>query len=145
MVDYLDAPREPAPEDRFWITDPAGHRQHENERTDHLVGETIQTVFGDAVVMAGPTLPPDEWICDLCNDRILTRWGDEPWPVPMVGGYALCIDHYHQLQEQPETDRFGEPIRGSRLGPWPQIACNCDPCQTQIRAWGLMTLKPTLN
>ncbi|MEA3376723.1 MAG: hypothetical protein U9R72_11080 [Chloroflexota bacterium] len=32
----------------------------------------------------GPTLGPDEVICDLCNAKVQLR------PVPVVNGYALC-------------------------------------------------------
>jgi hypothetical protein len=39
--------------------------------------------FGDDVE-TGPTLPPDEVICDYCNASIQTR------PVAMVGEDALC-------------------------------------------------------
>lgn len=35
-------------------------------------------------VEVGPTLGPDEVVCDICNDLILIR------PVPLVDGHALC-------------------------------------------------------
>ncbi|MGC9335884.1 MAG: hypothetical protein ACP5JJ_17195 [Anaerolineae bacterium] len=39
--------------------------------------------MGDEVTV-GPTLGPDEVICDLCNAQVQVR------PVPVVNGYALC-------------------------------------------------------
>ena len=41
--------------------------------------------MGDEVTV-GPTLGPDEVICDLCNAEVQLR------PVPVVNGYALCQD-----------------------------------------------------
>jgi hypothetical protein len=120
---------------RFWITDPRGHRLYEEEHKPED-GSLIDTVFGEAVVIRPPLPPGDLWVCDLCNEEILTRFGGEPWPVPMFGGYALCHDHLVEAMEWPEEDnRTGAEIVGTRLGPWPLHVCACPPCVHKATDW----------
>lgn len=120
---------------RFWITDPRGHRLHERQHNPPD-GSTIDTPFGEAVVIRPPLPPGDLWVCDLCNEEILTRFGGEPWPVPMFGGYALCHDHLIEAMDWPEEDnRTGEEIPGTHLGPWPLHVCACPPCVHKATDW----------
>ena len=122
---------------RFWITDPRGHRLHEEGRKPED-GSLIDTVFGEAVVIRTPLPPGDMWVCDLCSEEMLTRFGADAWPVAMLGGYALCLQHMNEAEDWPDEDnRTGEPIPGTRLGLWPLHICACPPCtQTAIRWLG---------
>lgn len=120
---------------RFWITDPGGHRILYEQRPEKD-GDLIDTAFGEAVIIRPPAPPPDDWYCDLCSEPILTRFGEEPWPVPMFGSYALCHDHLIEAMEWPEEDdRTGEEIIGTRLGPWPVHVCACPPCTRKAIDW----------
>lgn len=127
--------RQREPDRRHWIMDPAGHRKIWQTGLPED-GSIVNTVFGEAVAIVPP--PPDDlndWVCDYCNGEILTRWGNEPFPVPMDGSNALCMAHFHQQQENPVYDTYGEPIHGSRQGLWPAAVCQCAACVEQTARW----------
>ncbi len=138
---------------RFWVLDPAGHRADwaEGLPEDGAVVEDGPFKGAEHIVLPPPD-DPDDWVCDFCNTTILTRWGAEPFPVPMDGSYALCADHYEKIQSDPEEE-FGEIIPGTRRGLWPAQLCSCGACFTQAahwfpmldRAYGLMTGKEAMN
>lgn len=103
---------------RHWILDPGGHRQHMAigaPKTGDDAGP-----FGTWIVL-DDHLDPDEWICDLCNNLILTRWGTEPMPVPTAGSDALCGDCRTRIEEAE--------------GRWPAQSCTCPPCSRTLIAW----------
>lgn len=113
---------------RYWVLDPAAHRRYSEGGTPELAG----TFWEDAAIIdMAQGLAPDEWYCDLCNLPILTRWGGEPFPVPMLGGSALCADHYEEAQGWHHEDEYGEPT-DQLLGLWPPAACTGEAC---CRPW----------
>ena len=118
------------PDNRFWILDPSGHRRVENGRKDqYRDGDMVDTVFGEAVLIIPPAPPAEDWYCDICSEIILTKWGREPFPVPMMGGYALCLEHFNKTIESPIYDMdTDEVIPGSRMGEWPMRGCSCPAC-----------------
>lgn len=120
---------------RYWILDPAGHRQA--DAADRPAdGTTVDFLGGEAIIIAPPLPDDDDWLCDLCStEPILTRWGDEPWPVPAVGSYALCNTCREKVEADPRTTDRGDPIPGTRNGPWPWDACTCHACTAQLLAW----------
>lgn len=131
-----DDPGQTVTAPRFWITDPIGHRIFAEMMRTEKDGDLIDTVFGEAVVIRPPAPPADEWYCDLCSEPILTMFGEEPWPVPMFGSYALCHDHLIEAMDWPEEDnRTGEEILGTKLGPWPVHVCACIPCVKKAQDW----------
>lgn len=119
---------------RFWILDPPGHRVA--NASPHQDGDIVDTMFGEAVVIAPPLPPVEDWVCDFCNQPILVKWGDEPFPVAMFGSYALCLEHYNEVIASWTHD---DPMTGEStdipMGPWPDQACGCDPCVIQFAAW----------
>lgn len=120
-------------DNRYWITNPVGHRSIPVPYTD---GEMVETIFGLTEMIVPPAPPADEWICDMCNEPILVKYGDEPFPVPMLGGYALCLDHFNEVVEHwthddPDT---GEPT-DIPMGDWPMQSCGCMPCTLQTMEW----------
>lgn len=138
-------------ETRAWVMDPAGHRafiagQYQGPES----GDKVPTPFGEATVLRMP-LPDDyaDWYCDLCSKQILTRFGNEPFPVPMFSTYALCLDHFNEMQQGPATDAYsgedlyeeltqpnGEVISVPVLeGPWPLVMCRCPACYETALAW----------
>lgn len=125
-----------SPDRRHWILDPAGHRRHWTQEAADRDGETV-TIGGLEFVNVVPPAPEDDddWVCDVCTTPILTRWGAEPFPVPMDGSYALCSDHFQTAQTQERSDGWGEPIPGTRRGVWPPQACTCPPCRVQFAVW----------
>ncbi len=106
---------------RYWILDPAGHRQVWIEALPED-GEMIDSFMGPAVaIVPSPPAVDEPWVCDrLCSETILTVWGGEPFPVPSDGSYALCADHF-------------ESVRGNRL--WPSRMCGCGACLAQAKRW----------
>lgn len=123
------------PDERHWIMNPAGHRQHANA-TDPHHGDTVEFLGRPAVVIKPDLyMEPGEWICDICNAPILTSWAGEPFPVPVDGTYALCADHRERVEQGPDYDSHGDPIAGSTLGPWPAAGCTCPPCARTTEAW----------
>lgn len=121
----------PAPDTRFWILDPAGHRRVENGLKDqHKDGDIIDhPIFGEAVLIIPPAPPAEEWYCDICSEPMLTKFGRQPWPVPMIGSYALCLDHFNQFKDAPWDDEdTGDVIEGTRMGEWPYRGCRCGAC-----------------
>lgn len=44
------------------------------------------------VLEEGPMLTADEVYCDLCNADVVVR------PVPVIGGYALCINCLEKVE-----------------------------------------------
>ena len=142
------------PENRGWILDPAGHRHLATSGETRQTGDRIDTPFGKATLIIMP-LPDDlsDWVCDLCNQQILTKWGDEPFPVPMIGNsYALCNDCRLKYEKAPATDVDGEELyepdpyfdptyRGDLSvqlvleGPWPFSLCTCAACYLQAVIW----------
>ena len=137
------------PENRGWILDPTGHRHLENSGEVRQTGEQIKTPFGIATLIVLP--PPadmSDWICDFCNETILTLWGDEPWPVAMIGNsYALCNECRLDYEKSPASDLDGEKmvsqsvVNGRELitillqGPWPFSLCSCGACYQQALIW----------
>ncbi len=134
------------PENRGWILDPAGHRHLMTGGEIRKTGDQVETPFGKATLVVMP-YPDDasEWICDLCNEQILTKWGDEPFPVAMVGNsYALCNECRLKYEKGPATGTDGEPIYITGLdgydvveaeGPWPFSLCICAACYLQAMIW----------
>lgn len=119
---------------RWWILDPVGHRQA--TRSPHRDGDVVDTAFGEAVVIVPPPPPDDEWICDFCNQPILVKWGDEPFPVPMFSGYAFCLDHYNEaVADWTHDDPHTGEATDIPMGPWPDRACGCDACVAQFVEW----------
>lgn len=118
---------------RYWILNPRGHRAYGSEFAPS-VRDTVE-LFGQPAVIISSPAPDDVWICDLCNDPILINWGDEPFPVPLFGGNALCLDCFIKVQTWPQSDDWGEPIDGTELGEWPAHICNCPPCENQTAVW----------
>ncbi len=107
-------------ERRYWILDPVGHRRLWAEQLPED-GSVVDSFMGPAVMIVPPQPADDEpWICDVCNEIILTVWGGEPFPVPSDGSYALCFHHY-------ETYRSGHL--------WPSNLCACDACIDQAKRW----------
>lgn len=119
------------PEDpRFWILNPTGHRLAESRQFYGKDGDMVDTVFGEAVLIVPPQPAASDWYCDICSEIILTRWGDEPFPVPMFSSYALCAEHFYEFQEGERDDpESGEPIPGSKWGLWPMMSCGCQACR----------------
>lgn len=101
----------------------AHHRHNEPPRGDIIrVGLSDDTGELDAVAIVPPVPDGDDWACDRCNATILTRWGDEPFPVPTDGDWALCHDC--------KTDQE------ARQSPWPAaMLCACAPCRQQAQRW----------
>lgn len=101
----------------YWVMDPIGHRRHEQAQPI----PTEMEFLGEMVpVIHGATLVGDEWVCDLCNETMLTRWGSEPWPIPVWGGYAVCPN---------EMDAF------AKEDGLPGGACMCPPCLVWLQRW----------
>lgn len=124
---------------RHWILDPEGHRRLQNAQaagapsTAEFLGEQVEVFY-----MTGP---PDDWVCDLCNDTIHTRHklrkddltvcrcGRQQCPllgqalvVPADGGNAYCRACYEKLG--------GEAA-------WPTTeVCGCSACLVQAEDWG---------
>lgn len=116
---------ETTPESDFrWIIDAVGHRQAWKRMTQGRDGTTEMTPFGEATVIVGPA-PDDDaaWICDLCNETILTRWGYEPFPVPQLGSYALCLDCMTRIAAAEGRERWGDYI------------CTCPDCRAWLIRW----------
>jgi len=120
---------------RFWVLDPAGHRTEWAKQLpeDGSIQEDGPFAGAEHIVMPPPE-DPDDWVCDFCNTTILTRWGAEPFPVPMDGSYALCGEHYEKHQNDPKEE-FGEIIPGTRMGLWPSRMCGCAACDAQSWKW----------
>jgi len=140
------APYERIPENRGWVLDPAGHRHLATGGEIRQTGEQVDTPFGKATLIVMPV--PDnlsDWICDFCNQTILTMWGNEPWPVAMVGNsYALCNDCRLDYEHEPATGVDEEEIivinlQGEELvlleGSWPFSLCTCAACYLQATIW----------
>jgi len=141
------------PENRGWVLDPTGHRHLANSGEVRQTGEQIDTPFGKATIIVLP--PPadmSDWVCDFCNEIILTLWGDEPWPVAMIGNsYALCNECRLDYEKSPASDLDGENLyeptsfdptyrEGPYLqevlqGPWPFSLCSCGACYQQALIW----------
>lgn len=106
---------------QYWILDPAGHR---NEWASNLPedGAVVEEgpFKGAAHIVLPPPDDPEDWVCDYCNEIILTVWGGEPFPVPSDGSYALCAVDYAK-------------VRGGRL--WPATFCACGACVAQAERW----------
>ena len=121
-------------DDRYWILHPRGHRAYASEFRPS-VGDMVE-FMGEMVPVIASTIPVDgTWICDLCNTDILIDWGDEPFPVPLIGSNALCLKCFTEVQEWPKMDEWGDDIRGTRLGDWPAHLCTCLPCTFQMLTW----------
>ncbi len=124
------------PENRGWVLDPTGHRHLANSGEVRQTGEQIETPFGKATLIVLP--PPadmSDWVCDFCNETILTLWGDEPWPVAMIGNsYALCNECRLDYEKAPASDLEGEAITELQ-GPWPFSLCSCGACYQQALIW----------
>jgi hypothetical protein len=104
----------------YWIVDPVGHRVLENEnRRLNPPPETVETEFGEAFVIdTTTTMPVDLYICDSCNAEMVIQFGDEPWPAPVVGGYALCCRCMAEMELDPPTR-----------------ACSCVACSSTWARW----------
>lgn len=108
-------------DERHWILDPGGHRE--------AMALTLPKTGDDAELFGQPAvwivlddgLAPTEWICDLCNSRILTTWGEEPMPVPLIGSAALCADCRAAVEAEE--------------GPWPAQGCQCQACAIWFLIW----------
>ncbi len=109
--------------DRYFISNPTGHRLFAEEMNTHEDGDLVNWPgsAAPAIFIRGPQFEPGDWICDFCNETILTTWGAEHFPVPMSGSNALCARHYaEELAER---------------GPWPPNSCACPPCMNQTEEW----------
>ena len=127
--------------DRYWILNPAGHRQAATPATE---ADLEGTPWEGAAVIDLSAAMGDTWVCDLCNEEILTVWGDEPWPVPVLGSDALCADHYYQAQGWYHQDPYGEPT-ARQLGVWPAQVCTCTACTDQLELWYPMLRRAWLD
>jgi hypothetical protein len=124
-------------DERFWITNPAGHRLAEARGFYGRDGEETTFLGAPAILIVPPQLEPGTWICDICSEPILSSWGEEPMPIPLAGSYALCQRHQEAVENGPEDDpRTGDPIPGTRRGPWPLQLCACQPCTYWVQEWG---------
>lgn len=125
MTDEYDYEDEPTPESDFrWIVDAVGHRRAWKRMVAGRDGTTVDTPFGEAVNIVMPAPDDDaQWVCDLCNGLILTRWGDEPFPVPQLSSYALCLDCMNRIMESEGRDRWGD------------YACTCTDCRAWMVRW----------
>ena len=120
---------------RHWIPNPIGHRLAEARLYYGRDGEEIDSVFGKATLIVTPYPDAEDWVCDLCSQMILTKWGSEPFPVPMFGSYAMCMDHYNEAVAQWKHDTDEGDVSDVPLGEWPLFACSCQPCQSTIQTW----------
>ena len=130
------------PEGRGWVINPAEHRLVE---MGYESPDEVMTPFGKAVVFHMP-MPDDPslWICDLCNIQILTKWGDEPFPVAMLGNsHAFCNDCRLKMEEGQATDTMGE-VMDELEGPWPFRICGCPGCRPTAMEWRPF-IEPILN
>jgi hypothetical protein len=138
----MEEAMKPMPENRYWILNPVGHRLTEQRGYYGRDGEEVETVFGPATLIVPPQPPVDEWYCDMCSEPILVKWGDEPFPVPMFGSYALCAEHYEEAKGwHPDDERTGDPIPSLVLGEWPGNVCRCQPCTSQTVVWRAQLLR----
>lgn len=90
---------------RYWITDPVGHRAEWNlryARPDPAPGEFVLTAA------------PDEWVCDRCNASI-----DHNEPVPCEESYALCWSCAGLRDDSTVSD-------------WSVRQCGCEPCSARL-------------
>ena len=120
-----------APDNRGWVLNPEAHRAAADAQQDpqRKTGDEIMTPFGKATLFVMPS--PDDlslWYCDLCNQQILTKWGDEPFPVAMIGNsHALCNDCRIDFEGSNASDIHGEPM-DELEGLWPFRLCRCNGC-----------------
>jgi hypothetical protein len=122
-------------DDRHWILNPAGHRLNAELGMVGRDGEEIDhPVFGKAELIVGPPNLDEGWVCDLCSLPILTRYGDEPFPVPMLGSYALCLEHFNEAQTWPYEDSAGTQYPYP-MGEWPANLCACSACAFTAGDW----------
>lgn len=120
---------------RFWVLNPTGHRLTSDRQSYGRDGEEINTPFGKAALIVLPSPPAAEWYCDLCSEQLLTKWGDEPWPVAMIGSYALCPKDMYQIMEQNYVDQDSGEELPFKMGEWPAQICTCQPCDSQMQTW----------
>lgn len=136
---------------RTWTIDAVAHRRRWRESTAGKDG-TVDDMGFTVIVPPAPDAD-DEWICDLCNDPILTRFGDEPWPVPMLGTYALCWNCARRIADgcdahdwYPEGDYMVCENCGAVLafqidgtdvvdGTWSHLVCACPDCRAWVDRW----------
>lgn len=124
-----------AEERRHWIPNPVGHRLAESRQYYGRDGEMVDTVFGEAVLIVPPQPAAEDWYCDLCSELILTKWGDQPFPVPMFGSYAMCMAHYNEAVAEWKHDTDEGDVSDVPMGEWPLLACTCDPCISTLHGW----------
>lgn len=124
------------PENRGWVLNPEGHRAFRENQQQGETGDILNTPFGKATLFVMPS--PDDlslWYCDLCNEQILTRWGDEPFPVAMIGdSYALCNKCRIRYENDHAADIHGEPM-DELNGLWPFRLCTCPGCRPTGLDW----------
>lgn len=108
----------------YWITNPGGHRRQWRSEVAGQDGTVIDGPFGPTTMIVPPAPEDDdEWVCDFCNGQILTLWGNEPWPVPSHGSYALCNECARSVM-----DSEGWEV-------WPLMSCGCAACRATSSVW----------
>lgn len=153
------------PDRRHWILDPPLHRLGEKAmgRTGYKGNlETIaQTMF---IIELHSDSALEDWVCDFCSAPILTALGESPFPVPMWGSNALCLDHFNKFSGPIDPQGLDHLIgdvylkltefevrsmelheiafhpeyearKGYGLGPWPLNFCSCPFCSEILGDW----------
>lgn len=120
------------------------------------------TSLGIMAVIQLPNENEIDWYCDLCSDKILISWGGEAWPVPMLGSYALCLEHFNIFSQPINLNGLQAAIEeglvsgdkvplmssqdiafhpeyeagdGYGMGPWPLSVCGCGACELTGIEW----------
>ena len=119
---------------RYWILNPTGHRLNANLAMVGRDGEMVDSAIGRAQLIVPEPGEPDDWVCDLCSTPILVRWGEEPFPVPMFGSNALCLDHFNEAKGWNYEDDAGVEYPFT-YGEWPANICLCSACQFTMADW----------
>ena len=127
-----DIPREGDP--RYWILNPSGHRLNAELAMLGRDGEMVESAIGPAQLIVPPAGEPTDWVCDLCSQPILVRWGEEPFPVPMYASNALCLDHFNEAKDWPFEDGTGTEYPFP-YGEWPAQLCSCSACRFTMSDW----------
>ena len=113
---------------RYWITDPAGHRRVIQEEARN--GPKMMEFFGQKVEVIYGSLQTDEWVCDNCNDPIPIAEPDgTPIWVPCLDSRALCP---RCMTKQLTDDEKALLEAGDTIVFWAMQAHGCDPCRKAV-------------